>query len=64
MNGGYHQQAASVGKREVEIFWRQVYRQAEGFFFRQGGPVVGIQIENEYGHCGGLQGEAERESVK
>lgn len=41
----------------VEIFWQQVYRQVSGYFYRQGGPVVGVQIENEYGHCGGLQGE-------
>ena len=48
----------------VEIFWQQVYRQADGFFYRQGGPVVGIQIENEYGHCGGLQGDAGREHMQ
>lgn len=41
----------------VRLFWEQICRQAEGFFYCQGGPVVGIQIENEYGHCGGLQGE-------
>ena len=23
---------------------------------KDGGPVIGIQIENEYGHVGGLQG--------
>jgi hypothetical protein len=24
---------------------------------KDGGPVVGIQLENEFGHCGGLHGE-------
>ena len=48
----------------VEKYWRMVYRQAEGFFYDQGGPIVGIQIENEYGHCGGLQGKAGREHMR
>ena len=26
--------------------------------YQNGGPIIGIQIENEYGHCGGLNGEA------
>ena len=48
----------------VEKYWRMVYRQAEGFFYDQGGPIVGVQIENEYGHCGGLQGKAGREHMR
>lgn len=42
----------------AENFWRKIHQQADGFFYHQGGPVIGIQIENEYGHAGGLQGEA------
>lgn len=41
----------------VERFWKQVYRQADGYLYLQGGPIIGIQIENEYGHCGGQKGE-------
>ncbi len=42
----------------VRRFWEQVYDQVEGLFYKDGGPIIGIQIENEYGHVGGLQGEA------
>lgn len=42
----------------VKRYWQQVYRQTEGFLQKDGGPVIGIQIENEYGHVGGLRGEA------
>jgi hypothetical protein len=41
----------------VKRFYEKTYEQAEGFFLKDGGPVIGIQIENEYGHCGGLSGE-------
>ncbi len=41
----------------VKRFYGKTYEQAEGFFLKDGGPVIGIQIENEYGHCGGLNGE-------
>lgn len=40
----------------VREFYTRIYRQAEGFFLRDSGPIVGIQIENEYGHCGGESG--------
>lgn len=39
-------------------YWEHVYEQAKGFMHGDGGPVIGIQIENEYGHVGGLKGEA------
>lgn len=42
----------------VRRFWSEIVRQVDGLFFKDGGPVVGVQIENEYGHCGGLSGEA------
>lgn len=38
-------------------FWEHIYEQARGFMHKDGGPVIGIQIENEYGHVGGLKGE-------
>ncbi|MEN8230814.1 MAG: beta-galactosidase [Bacteroidota bacterium] len=33
---------------DVKIFWEQVYKQVTGRFFKEGGPVIGIQIENEF----------------
>jgi Beta-galactosidase len=32
----------------VERLYREIGRQAEGLMFKDGGPVVGIQLENEY----------------
>ena len=42
----------------VRRFWEHAYEQAKGFLHEDGGPVIGIQIENEYGHVGGLRDEA------
>ncbi len=42
---------------KVERFWRKVYEQVKDELYGCGGPVIGIQIENEYGHVGGLRGE-------
>ena len=41
----------------VRRFWEQVYEQAKGLLYKDGGPVIGTQIENEYGHVGGYRGE-------
>ncbi len=41
----------------VKILYQKIYEQAKGFLHRDGGPVIGVQIENEYGHCGGFGGE-------
>lgn len=43
--------------RYVERYWKQLYEQVKGFLYRDGGPVIGLQIENEYGHVGGFAGE-------
>ncbi len=46
---------------EVRRFYGRLFRETEGLLLKDGGPVVGVQIENEYGHCGGLTGpEGER----
>lgn len=37
----------------VETFYRKLGEQASGMMCRDGGPIIGIQLENEYGHCGG-----------
>lgn len=37
----------------VDIFFTKIAEQAAGYLHKDGGPVIGIQIENEYGHAGG-----------
>lgn len=37
----------------VDTFYEKIAEQAQGMMDKDGGPVIGIQIENEYGHCGG-----------
>lgn len=37
----------------VERFLGKIGEQAAGQMAKDGGPVIGIQLENEYGHCGG-----------
>lgn len=41
----------------VEDFYSAVFEQIKGLQHKDGGPIIGVQIENEYGHCGGLGGE-------
>ena len=43
---------------EVYKFYTKIYEEVEGLLLKDGGPIIGVQIENEYGHCGGLDGEA------
>ncbi|WP_044957409.1 beta-galactosidase [Butyrivibrio sp. LC3010] len=43
--------------QHARIFYEHIYEQAEGLFLKDGGPIIGVQIENEYGHCGGFGGE-------
>lgn len=43
---------------EVKQFYGKIAEQAEGLLLKNGGPIIGIQIENEYGHCGGESGAA------
>ena len=47
----------SVYLNLVHTFFNKIYEQAKGFFWKDNGPIVGIQLENEYGHCGGPNGE-------
>jgi beta-galactosidase len=37
----------------VKLLFEQIAAQVAGRLFKQGGPIIGIQIENEYGHVGG-----------
>jgi len=41
----------------VRAYWTRAAEQAAGLMWKDGGPVIGIQIENEYGHVGGQRGE-------
>ena len=36
----------------VEHYYQEIGRQLRGLWFKDGGPIVAIQLENEYGHCG------------
>lgn len=35
----------------TERFYKEIYRQAEGLLFKDGGPVIGVQLENEHEHA-------------
>lgn len=37
----------------VKKWYDKLGEQAEGMMCKDGGPVIGLQLENEYGHCGG-----------
>ena len=42
----------------VREFFEKIYEQTEGLFDKDGGPMIGIQIENELGHAGmGVKGD-------
>ena len=48
----------------VRNFYEHIYEQSKGFFLKDNGPVIGVQIENEYGHCGGFGGEKGEEHMR
>ena len=56
-NGYETRTDAPLYLEHVKRFYEKIYEQSEGFFLKDGGPIIGIQIENEYGHCGGKNGE-------
>lgn len=37
----------------VRRWWEEIYRHAGHALYKHGGPIIGIQLENEFGHCGG-----------
>jgi beta-galactosidase len=47
----------------VKKFWGKIAEQSQGMMCKDGGPVIGIQLENEYGHCCGGPGNKE-EGIK
>lgn len=36
----------------VRRYYEQIGTQVAGYFFQDGGPIIGIQLDNEYMHCG------------
>ncbi len=48
----------------VKKFYEKIYEEVKGLFVKDGGPIIGIQVENEYGHCGGLTGAEGEEHMK
>lgn len=41
---------------EVRKFYQKIFQQVDGLLLKDNGPIIGVQIENEFGHCGGLTG--------
>ncbi len=39
--------------QEVHKYYSRLFKEASGLLLKDNGPIVGIQIENEFGHCGG-----------
>lgn len=42
---------------DVKKLYSRIYEEVKGCFIGDGGAIIGVQIENEYGHCGGLGGD-------
>ena len=49
---------------EVEKFYKAIFEQVKDLLLKNGGPIIGVQIDNEYGHCGGLKGEAGEQHMR
>ena len=44
----------------VEKWYKKIFEQVQGYFYSDSepdNPIIGVQIENEFGHCGGLYDE-------
>jgi len=50
--------------KHVESYYKKLFEHVDGLLFKDGGPIIGVQIENEYGHVGGLKGEAGEEHMR
>ena len=51
----------------VEKWYTIIYAQVKDYFYSEEvpeNPIIGIQIENEYGHCGGLYDETGKIHMK
>jgi hypothetical protein len=50
--------------RFVERYYREIGRQLDGLLYKQGGPVIGAQIENEYNLAGPGRGAEHIRTLK
>jgi beta-galactosidase len=48
----------------VQRFYEHIYHEAQGELLQDNGPVIGVQIENEYGHVGGQRGAAGEQHMR
>ena len=69
-NGGFPDWVVELGKSGVDLrsndhaymsyvrhYWKKIYEQVQGLFLEDAGPIIGLQLENEYGHVGGYGGD-------
>jgi beta-galactosidase len=65
-NGGFPDWLGKVCKsrsmdpayfQQVQRWYTAVAEQVKGFYHKDGGPIIGIQFDNEFGHVGGRGGE-------
>ena len=47
----------------VKRLYAEIYNQVKSLFYKDNGPIIGIQIDNEYGHCHGLKGDEGRKHM-
>lgn len=50
--------------QKVKILFQKIAEQVQGLLLKDGGSIIGIQIENEYGHAGGYTGEKGEQHMK
>ena len=49
---------------EVQKYFSAIFDQVKDLMHKDGGPIIGIQVENEFGHCGGLCGPEGEKHMK
>jgi len=69
-NGGYpdwlFKKTKAPGTNDPVYFeysrklYNEIYNQVKTLMYKDNGPIIGIQIDNEYGHCHGLTGDEGR----
>lgn len=68
--GEYHETRTNdtLYMEYVRLFWTRLSKETQGMMCKDGGPVLGIQLENEYCHAGGpvdkSQGFAHMKALK
>ena len=48
----------------VERYWSQIAKQLDGLLWKQGGPIIGVQLENEYNLSGAGRGRGHIADLK